>query len=103
MAVSFLTKAVDLTVGRIHSREQSRRAVAFVIMRQGLAATALERQSGLRTVQRLNLAFLVYAQHQSVFGRVQIQSQDVLQFLFMTHYTSKRVHRDVDSTRDGVD
>src|SRR5581483_4236845 len=80
MAVSFLTKAVDRTIGRIQRGEQSRRAVTFVVMGHGLAATALERQSRLGAIQSLNLAFLVYAQHQSMFGRVQIQADDVLQF-----------------------
>src|SRR5215472_13412371 len=80
VAMPFLTKPVDLAVGRIEGGEKSSRAIAFVIVCHGLAAPTLERQSGLGTIQSLDLTFLVHAQHQSVFGRVQIQADDIFQF-----------------------
>ena len=76
----FLTKPVDLAVGRIESGKQSDGAIAFVVVGHGLAASALQRQAGLSTIQSLDLAFLVHAQHQSVIGRVQIEADDVFQF-----------------------
>src|SRR5215471_6694607 len=80
VAMAFLTKPVHLAVGRIEGGEKSSRAIAFVIVCHGLAAPTLERQSGLGTIQSLDLTFLVHAQHQSVFGRVQIQADDIFQF-----------------------
>jgi hypothetical protein len=68
VTMPFLTKAVDLAIGCIESGKQRRRAIAFVVVRHGLAATALERESGLGAIQSLDLAFLVYTQHQRVFG-----------------------------------
>ena len=76
-----LAEAIDLAVGGIERGEQRGRAVAFVVVRQGGAAPAAQRQAGLGTVQRLNLAFLVHAQHQRMFGRIEVQTDDVFQFL----------------------
>jgi hypothetical protein len=80
MSMPFLTEAVHLAIGRVEGGKQSRGAVAFVVMGHGLAATALQWQSGLGAIQSWDLAFLVHAQHQSVFGWVQIQADNVLQF-----------------------
>src|ERR1035438_7778783 len=41
-------------------------------MCHGGAATLLQRQAGLGTIQRLNLAFFVNAQHNGMFRRIQI-------------------------------
>src|SRR5215469_17950229 len=79
MSMSFLTKPVNLAVGRVESGKQSRGAVAFVVVRHGLTATRLEWESGLGAIQGLDLAFLIHTQHQSVLGRVQIQSDNIFQ------------------------
>ena len=76
VAMPFTTKPVDLAVGRIESGKQSR-AVEFVVVGHGLAATALQGQAGLGAIQGLDLALFVHAQHQRVFRRVQIQAHDV--------------------------
>src|SRR5215472_1621600 len=55
--------------------------MALVIMRHGLAATGFERRARLRTVEGLDLTFLIQAQHQRMFGRIQIQTHDIFQFL----------------------
>jgi hypothetical protein len=44
--------------------------VSFVIVRHGLAAPGLDRQSGLGAVERLDLALLVNRQHHGVGRRV---------------------------------
>jgi hypothetical protein len=41
----------------------------------------LDRQPGLRAVQRLDPALLVHRENYGVLGRVQVQTDDVLQFL----------------------
>jgi hypothetical protein len=51
-------------------------ALAFVL----IIGDPERRQSRLGSIQSLDLAFLVHAQHQSVFGRVQIQADDTFQF-----------------------
>jgi len=50
MSMPFLTKPVDLAVGRIESGKQGGGAVAFVVVGQGLAASALQRQTRLGTI-----------------------------------------------------
>src|SRR5262249_3256512 len=80
MSMPFLTEPVHLAVGCIEGSKKSSGAVAFVVVRHGLAAPTLQWQSGLGTIQSLDLTFLVHAQHQSVFGRVQIQADDIFQF-----------------------
>src|SRR5271169_3753065 len=81
VAMPLLAQAKDFAVGRIQRGKQSGRAVSFVVVRHGGAASALQRQAGLGTIQSLNLALLVGAQHQRVFGRIEIQADDVFQFL----------------------
>src|SRR5438552_8219668 len=63
MAMPLLAQAEDLAVGGVQSGEQSGRAVAFVVVRHGGPAPALQRQAGLGTIQGLNLTLLVGAQH----------------------------------------
>jgi hypothetical protein len=57
VSMPFLTKAVDLAVGRIEGGKQSSGAVAFVVVGHGPAASELQRQSGLGTIQGLNRLF----------------------------------------------
>src|SRR5712671_6693857 len=52
VTMPLLAEAIDFAVGRIERRKQGCGAVAFVVMGQGLAATALERQAGLGTISR---------------------------------------------------
>src|SRR6266700_8291890 len=79
--MALLAQAKDLAVGRIQRGKQCGRAVAFVVVRHGGAASALQRQAGLSTVQSLNLALLVGAQHQRVLWRIEVQTDDLFQFL----------------------
>jgi hypothetical protein len=53
VAMPFLAQAKDLAIGRIQRGKQGGRAVAFVVVRHGGAASALQRQAGLGTVQSL--------------------------------------------------
>ena len=53
----------------IQCGEQSRCSIANVIVRHAFGITQTHRQHGLRTVQRLNLAFLIDAQHQRMIRR----------------------------------
>src|SRR5215210_7988990 len=49
----------DAAIRCIHGRKERCGAVALVVMGHGLAATFLERKTGLGAIQRLNLALLV--------------------------------------------
>ena len=53
----------------------------LVVVRASLQLARLHRQQRLCTVQRLNLALLVHAQHHGVIGRIHIQAHDVAHFL----------------------
>src|ERR1700758_5060780 len=81
MAMLLLAEAVDLATGDIQRSEQGGCAVALVIVRHGGASTLLYRQSGLRTIQRLDLALLIHRQHQRVLRRVEIKPNDGLQLV----------------------
>src|ERR1700722_58581 len=71
----------DLTCRHIERREQSCRAVTFIVVRHGTGAPLLERQTWLRAIEGLDLAFLVDGKHQSFFGRIEIKADDILHFL----------------------
>ena len=78
VSMSLLAHAKDVAIGRIQ-REQSGCAPSFVVMRHGGAASALQ-QAGLGTIQSLNFALFVNAQHQRVLRPVQVQTDNVFQF-----------------------
>jgi hypothetical protein len=79
--VTLLAQAEDLAVGRIQCGKQSGGAVAVVVVRYGRTASAFQRQAGRGTIQSLNLALLVGAQHKRVLRRVEVPTDDVFQFL----------------------
>jgi hypothetical protein len=61
--------------------EQRRRAVAFVIVGHGGGPALFHRQARLRAVERLDLAFLVNAQHHRLVRWVHVEANDVDDFL----------------------
>src|SRR5450759_3859917 len=63
----------------IECRKQGRSSIPFVVVSHGSATPLLERQTGLSPIQSLNLAFLIGAEYDGVFRRVQIQPHDRLQ------------------------
>ena len=80
MPVALLAQAIDLAVGGVERGKQRGRSVAFVIVRHGLAAALLHRQTGLGAIQRLYLALLIDAKHQCMLGRIEIEADDIFQF-----------------------
>ena len=61
----------------VESSEQRGRAVALVIMGHRPAAAGLQRQAQLGAVERLDLRFLIEAEHDGVRRRVDIEPNDV--------------------------
>ena len=64
-------------------------AVALVIVGHRLAASLLERQAGLGAIEGLDLGFLIERENQSMRGRVQIESDDVVEFLGETRVVAE--------------
>src|SRR6476646_10184569 len=56
-------------------------AVADIIMGLGSSVTLLQRKGALCALQSLALTFLVATEHQSPLGRIQIEPDDVPEFL----------------------
>src|SRR5580658_100274 len=81
MSVPSVTFTDDLAVQEVERCKERRGAVALVIVRHRAAATFLQRQARLSAIQGLNLALLVQAQHQSFLRWIQIQPDNVGQFL----------------------
>lgn len=67
--------------GHIDSGEEGRRSIALVIMCHGAATAFLYRQLRLRAVQSLNRGFLVGAEHQRMFRRIEVQPHNIAQLL----------------------
>ncbi len=55
--------------------KQSRRSMTHIIMRHCSTATFLQGQTGLASVQSLDLAFLIHAQNQRLVRRIQIKPE----------------------------
>ena len=81
MAMALHVAADHRAVEDVHRGEQRRRSVPLVVVRHGSGAALLQRQSGLGAVQRLNLALLVDRQDDGVRGRIDIEPDDVAQFV----------------------
>ena len=77
----WLTAGNDFAVQNIQCSKQRGGAVTLIIMSHGCGASSLQGQSWLRTIQRLNLAFFITAEYQSMFRRMQIQTYHILQLL----------------------
>src|SRR4030042_1101447 len=71
----------DFTLSQFERRKERRGAVALVVMGHGSTTAFFQRQTRLRTIQRLNLTLLVHAEHQGFLWRIQIKSHHVDQFL----------------------
>src|SRR5215210_2040923 len=82
MTVSWHAGSDHRPVQSIECREQSRRPVALVVMGHRATATWHERQSGLRSVECLNLALLIDREHQSMLGGIQVKTNDIVQLLY---------------------
>jgi len=73
MAVALHAAADDCAVEHAECSEQGCGAVPLVIVRHGLAASGLDRQTGLGAIERLDLAFVIDRQHHGVGRRIDIE------------------------------
>src|SRR5439155_1507008 len=81
MAMAWHAVAQHLTAQYVQGREQSRGSMAGVIVRLPLGDSRTEGQNRLGTVQGLDLALLIHAQHQSFLRRIQVQADNVVQLV----------------------
>ena len=81
VAMPLKTAPDDFSLQHIQRRKQGGRTMPHIVMRQRATAALFHRQSGLDSVQRLNLALLIHAQHHGLVGWVQIQANHVRQLL----------------------
>lgn len=77
-AVPLFQAADHFPGGYIQGGEQRRRAVALVVMGVGDRAPWGQGQAGLRSIQGLDLAFLIDAEHQRPARRIEIQPDDIV-------------------------
>ena len=73
--------AVDGSIGHVQCGEERRRSVAFVVVRHRAAPTFLHGQTGLSSIQCLDLALLIAREHDRVLRRIQVQPHDVFELL----------------------
>ena len=77
VAMTLLALTDHGDVEGIERGKERRRAMTFVVMGHRRGASLLQRQTGLRAVERLYLALLVAAQHERMLGWIQVQTHDV--------------------------
>ena len=73
--------ADDRSVEDVHGREQSGRPVPLVVMGHSSGAAPLHRQAGLSTIEGLDLALFVDAEHHGVGRRIDIETDHAAQSL----------------------
>src|SRR5881409_1614167 len=81
VAMPGIAGAEDRPLERVQGGKQRRCAVALVVMRHRLTTPLLERQTGLRTVQRLDLRLLVDTQDHGFVRRIEVDSDHIGQLL----------------------
>src|SRR5215467_11165510 len=79
--MTVIAQADHSAIGYIQRRKQRGCPIALVIVSHRPATALLQRQAGLGTVQSLNLTLLIDAHHDRVLGWIQIEPNDVFQFL----------------------
>jgi len=68
------------TVENIQGGEKGCCSMAFIIMRHRLPPPFFERQARLSSVERLDLALLVNAEHNRMVRRINVKSDHIVQF-----------------------
>ena len=81
MAVALHVAADDGAVEHVEGGEQRRRAVTLVVVGHGAGAALLHRQAWLSAVERLDLALFVDRENDGMGGRVDVEADNVLEFL----------------------
>src|SRR6185437_9952019 len=81
MAMARLALSDHFAIEHVERGEQRRGAVAIIIVRYSFNVTQAHWQHRLAALQRLHLTFFVYAQHQRIVGRIEVQAYDVAHFL----------------------
>ena len=79
VAVAWQALAHDLAGGYVQGGKQRRSTVALVVVGHRLCLATLQRQTGLGTIERLDLTLLVDREHDGPLGRVQIQAHHIAQ------------------------
>ena len=85
----------DRSVEDVQRGEERGRPVPLVVVRQRSRPALLHRQARLRPVERLNLALLVDAEHQAVFGGIQVEAHHIAHLLVELRVSTelKRAHQ----------
>ena len=81
MAMALHVAADHRAVEDVHRGKERCRAVTHIVVRHRSGAAFLQRQSGLRAIKRLNLTLFVDRQDNGVGGRIDIEPDDVAQFV----------------------
>ena len=72
VAVSRRAGGDEPAVGQVEGCEEGCGAIALVVMGHGPAASSLQREAGLCSVQGLDLTLLIQTEHQGMVGRIEI-------------------------------
>src|SRR5882762_2783846 len=81
MGMALHTAAEDTAIERVEGGKQGGCTVALIIMGHGAAAAGFDRQTGLGSVERLDLGFLIDRQNHGMRRRVHIEADNVFDLL----------------------
>src|SRR6202012_2997491 len=76
-AVALPASADDFAVQNVEGSEQSRGAIAFVIVRLTFRQARPQRKNRRGAIQRLDLTLFVHTQYQGTVRRIQIETNDI--------------------------
>ena len=81
MPVAWHALADHFAIEHAEGRKQRGRASTLVVVRHRSAAALLHGKTGLRAIERLDLAFLVDAQDKGFVRRIEIQADDIVELV----------------------
>src|SRR5207253_1567452 len=80
-AVPAVTLANDLAAHHFERRKERRGPMADIVVRAALRLAGAHRQERLGPIEGLNLRLLVHAEHQGALRRIEVEADDVADFL----------------------
>ena len=81
MAMALFATGENFAGSDVERGKESCRAVADIVVGHAFNITQTHGENGLGAVQRLNLALLIHTQDQGVLGRIEIQPDNIADFL----------------------
>ena len=92
MAMTRVVLSDDSALADMKCGKKAGRAVPLIFVGEGSTAPTFQGQARLRTVERLDLAFLVHTEHHRILWRLQVHADHIRELLHKL-WVSRKLER----------